>query len=250
MILTVMNEKGGTGKTTLAVHAAYYSAVRRREKTLLLDLDPQCQAAKSLGLRSFPPEILYAGELFPSLHDGESLRMRLLSGGRENLYLIPSRKDLGLVTPERFDPFRNNLQALNFPVVIVDTPPSPSWLTRAALEVTDAVLIPIALTYLAMDGSAELLHTIQNHFPRLRNRVFFLPTMYRHTRMATEILQRLQEHFGKQVLPYLPVSVRLDEAQSHGKTIWEYDPQSPIAEAFSRACQGLFRAVKGSLESS
>lgn len=242
MILTVMNEKGGTGKTTLAVHLAYFLAVRRKRRTLLVDLDPQAQASKSLGVRTPSTSTLLSHHLFQELVD---LEKRAQATGRFGLSLVPAEKTMAfLPPPAQEEIFARNIRSSGFQETVLDTPPSPSWMTRAALSLAQVVVIPVALTYLAMDGSAELLRTITGSFPHLRERVFFAPTFYRHTRMAGEILERMKGYFGQRVLPPVGISVRMDEAQSHGQTIWEYAPHSPIAEEFTQLCRVLIRLLE------
>jgi len=242
MIVVVMNEKGGTGKTTLAVHLAYFFAVHRRWKTLLLDLDPQAQAGKILGLREQDPFQLNSYDLFRKDVD---LSRSSLPEVRENLYLVPAHKEIAFLDPVKEGKvLKRNLSRSDFKAVIVDTPPSPSWMSDLALEVADAVMIPVALTYLAMDGSAELFKRILTRFPHLRDQTFFAPTFYRRTRMAEEILSRFGEYFRDHLLPPLGISVRMDEAQSHGKTIWEYDPDLPLAKDLLALCERFSRLVK------
>lgn len=242
MIVAFMNEKGGTGKTTLAVHVAYYLAIRRRWKTLLLDLDPQAQAGKILGLRGLRSPELIAYDLFRKNVD---LSHSAIPTGRPNLFVVPAHKEMAyLPAIDKSDMLRKNLTDSDFKAVVMDTPPSPSWMSSVALEVADAVVIPVALTYLAMDGSAELLQTLLNRHPHLKDQTFFAPTFYRRTRMAEEILSRMREYFGDRLLPPLGISVRMDEAQSHGKTIWEYDSGLPLAQDLSSLCEKLVKKLK------
>ncbi|MBI4830842.1 MAG: ParA family protein [Candidatus Lindowbacteria bacterium] len=136
--------------------------------------------------------------------------------------------------------------------LIFDSPPSLGLTTINIMLAAGEIIIPVALTYFALDGCSEIMETIgsvSESFGRPDLRVsMVVPTLYRNTRLANEIMQKLKEHFGnrlaKTVIRY---NVRIDEAQSHGLTIWEYDPHSAGAEMLRELSQEVLKdARKGS----
>lgn len=237
--IAFINEKGGTCKTTLAVNVAAWLALRGA-RVLLCDLDTQGHAGKSLGVdvRRLSPtvaDLLVDPRMFPN----QVIHPTSIRG----LDLIPGNKDLADV-PERIaadpDRARRLLHKLadlaGYDHVIFDGPPSMGLVTRNILLATEEVVIPVALTYLALDGAAEIEETVdrlrESHAADRLHVALVVPTLYRKTALADEILAKLRDHFGDRLSSsVLGYSVAIDEAQSHGRTIWEYAPQSRGAEA-------------------
>jgi chromosome partitioning protein len=237
--IAFINEKGGTCKTTLAVNVAAWLAMRGA-RVLLCDLDTQGHAGKSLGMdvRGLSPTIadmLVEPQVFPN----QVVRPTPVHG----LDLLPGNKDLADV-PVRVaaDPDRDRVLArklrdlAGYDHVIFDAPPSMGLVTRNILLATSEVVIPVALTYLALDGAAEIVETVdslrESHAASELNVALVVPTLYRKTALADQILAKLGEHFGDRLSSsVLGYSVAIDEAQSHGRTIWEHAPHSRGAEA-------------------
>lgn len=243
-----INEKGGTLKTTLAVHSAVYLAVFRQEKTLLIDMDPQGQSGKTLGLaaRMETPGIR---ELLLGEREGRDC---ISEGGRTRLGVIRAEKSLSEV-PEILagaaNPYyrlRNSLvQLRGWKNVVIDSPPSLGILTRNILAAADEVLLPVNLSFLSLDGAAEIVQTVESARTELENPKLkvrkVIPTLYRRTRLANAVLERLQNHFGDRCLQTrIGVSVQVDEAQSWGKTIWEYAPRSTASQVFLAVMEELY----------
>jgi chromosome partitioning protein len=136
--------------------------------------------------------------------------------------------------------------------VIFDAPPSMSLTTTNIFLATQEVVIPVALTYFALDGCAEILSTMKRMSEELGKTDLYVslvvPTLYRKTALADEILERLKKHFpdclSRTALGY---NVKIDEAQSHGRTIWEYAPASRGAEMLGGISRELF--AKGTAKS-
>jgi len=238
--IAFINEKGGTCKTTLAVNVAAWLAREKKKRVLLVDLDTQGHAGKSLGLdvRSLSPNVYHW------LSD-RSLPLRAVARGSaiERLTVIPAYKEMGgLPEAVATDPRRDWLlsdrldeeEAQAYDVVVFDAPPSMGLASRNILNAATEVVVPVALTYFALDGCAEIVQTVQqlaegraDGGPRVTRVV---PTLYRRTALADEILTKLKEYFPGQVSTPLGFNVKIDEAQSHGRTIWEYAPKSRGAE--------------------
>ncbi|HEX8440285.1 ParA family protein [Archangium sp.] len=235
--IAFINEKGGTCKTTLAVNTAAWLARDRGLKVLLVDLDTQGHAGKSLGLdvRTLPRNVFHL-LTDPSVRLEDVVRPSAIEG----LSVLPAYKEMAdfpLVVAnderrahrlaERLAP----AEAAGFDVIVFDAPPSMGITTRNILVAATEVVVPVGLTYFALDGCAEVADTVRQVAesegrPDLRI-TKVVPTLYRRTALATAILERLKSYFPESLAATpLGYNVKVDEAQSHGKTIWEYAPSS------------------------
>ncbi|WP_375761303.1 ParA family protein [Corallococcus exercitus] len=238
--IAFINEKGGTCKTTLAVNTAAWLALKQRRRVLLVDLDTQGHAGKSLGVdvRTLPRNV------FHLLTDAQvSLPSVVRPTGVSGLDVLPAYKEMAefpvvvAQDPRRAHRLADRMreaEGAGYDVVLFDAPPSMGLTTRNILVAASEVVVPVALTYLALDGCAELAETVRQVGEaegRTDLRVTkVVPTLYRKTALATAILERLRAYFPDALAATpLGYSVKVDEAQSHGKTIWEYAPQSPGA---------------------
>lgn len=248
--IAFVNEKGGTCKTTLCVSTGAWLARERKRRVLIADLDTQGHAGKALGLdvRGITPtvrEVL----LDPGLPLREAVRPTAISG----LEVLPANKALATfpievaTADDRADRLRQRLDALSadaWDVVLIDAPPSVSLVTENVLRAATELVIPVALTYLALDGCAEILDSLE----RLRGELgrgpvlkLVVPTLYRRTQLADEILAKLRSRFPRELArTVLGFSVKVDEAQSHGQTIFEYAPRSSGADALSSLAQEIW----------
>ncbi len=246
-----INEKGGTCKTTLAVNVAAYLASKKKKRVLLVDLDTQGHAAKSLGIdpRSAPRNVFHL-LTEPALTIDEVT----LPTSTERLWVVPSWKDMAEFPaiagndPARGGRLSNKLRPAleRYDFVIFDAPPSLGLTTTNILIAAEEVVVPVATTYLALDGCAEMASTVDEvrstHRHDALRITLVVPTLYRKTQLADEVIEKLREYFPKRTTEPLAMSVTIDEAQSHGKTIWEYAPWSrgatmlqTIAEAVDKA---------------
>lgn len=249
--IAFINEKGGTCKTTLAVNVAAYLAGKKNKRVLLVDLDTQGHAGKSLGI---DPRGL-AKNVFHLLTDPHlGLEAVTLPTPTPNLFLVPSWKDMAefpsaaATDPQRARRLEQRLQAARdrFDFIVFDAPPSLGLTTTNILVAADEVVVPVATTYLALDGCAEMVDTVNDvkaNFGHQALRItLVVPTLYRKTQLADEVVAKLREYFPRRTAEPFALSVTVDEAQSHGKTIWEYAPWSrgatmlqAIAEAVDKA---------------
>jgi chromosome partitioning protein len=169
-----------------------------------------------------------------------------------DLDMIPSNKSLALFPEEAQGPtgqeylfLRDSLaQVRDYDFVLFDAPPSFGTITLNILLAATEVVIPVPLTFLSLDGAAEITRTIEMvrtrfQHPGLRI-TMVIPTLARRTRMAAEIREKLREHFPKQLAETaLGYSVLVDEAQSHARTIFEYAPRSAAARWFAALAEEL-----------
>lgn len=239
--IAILNQKGGTGKTTTAVSLAAGLAERGHD-TLLVDSDAQGNVGVSLGV---------AGD--------RSLYHVLLEGADPLEAAVPVRKHLDVITsdatlaaaeialarqaPEhrsRVMTRRLNLMAVSrrYAAVVIDCGPSLNLLNQNALSYADEVIIPVTCDYLALVGVKQVLRTIKDVERHLGHTVrvgAVLPTFYDgRTRLAREVLETLQGHFKHKCLEPIRHNTRLAEAPSHRKTIFEYAPHSHGAADYNR----------------
>lgn len=233
--IAVALSKGGVGKTTTAVNLAAGLA-RSARRVLLLDIDTQGQAARSLGC----VPVLGLAELV----QGEASLEQALTTARLNLDLLPAGRSLaGLkrwITRQDIGGERALLDALaalegRYDYVILDTAPGWDALTVNALFYADVVLSPVSLEVMTLQGLMDFNHSlaaIQKYRPGLSLR-YVLPTFYdRRVRKSAEIYSQLNDHFGARVCAPIRYSVRLSEAPGYGQTIYEYAPTSTGAEDY------------------
>lgn len=237
--IAFLNEKGGTCKTTLAVNLAAWLAKEQGYKVLLCDMDTQGHAGKSLGLdvRGLRPTI------FDLLTDGRTaLSSVIRASAIPGLEVIPANKTLAefpekaVGSPDRAGRLAHRLRGLQgYDYLLFDCPPSMGLATLNVMLAADEIVVPVALTYFALDGCAEIVDTVrrvreERDHPALRISLV-VPTLYRKTALADEILERLRQRFPDELsATVMGYSVRIDEAQSHGETIWEYAPSSKGAQ--------------------
>lgn len=240
MITTINNRKGGVGKTTTAVNLAEGLA-RRGHPTLLIDLDSQASATLSLGIDKMSghpgtPELLF---------DGVTAQKAIQQTGRDRLRVMAGGDRLAdadlLLADElgREGKLKKRLKFVtsDYEYIIIDTPPSLGLLSVNALVAADNYLVPLSPTYLAMEGITHILDSVERVREGLEVDVPLLGILltmcdYR-TKATTEAIEQIREHFGKQVFnTEIRINTRLNEAQSFGEAIYEYDPKSTGAECY------------------
>ena len=262
--IAFVNEKGGSAKTTLVASLAAYYALRRGRRVLALDLDPQGQLGKVLGVdvhgaRRSAIDLVVSALLDPDSLDDAPPRasgddLPVTATRIPGLDLVVANKALALQAgwesgdDDPTDRLRRRLarspRARGYDFVLMDAPPSFSPLTLNVLRAADEVVIPVPLTYLALDGCAELqrtLRTVRARFGHRELRVsMVVPTFYRRTRLAHEVLERLKREFPKEICTtVLGYHVRIDEAQSRGLSIFEYAPKDRGAQALAAVAEEL-----------
>jgi chromosome partitioning protein len=242
-VIAVFNHKGGTGKTTTSVTVASGLATRGY-RTLLADTDAQGNVAVSLGLRH-PKRTLYhvlvmgsplAEAVIPARPNMDVLVSNETLAAAE-LYLA-GRQNRDRVLSTKLAPAK-----AAYDYIIVDCSPSLSLLNQNALVFSDAVLCPVACDYLSLVGVSQVVKTIKNVNRLLNHPVQLwgvLPTLFdKRARICNEALQTLQEHFGERCLPPIRSAIRVKEAPSQGKTLFEYDADSGVASDYARVVERL-----------
>jgi chromosome partitioning protein len=265
--IAFINEKGGSAKTTLVASVAAYLALRRGRRVLAIDMDPQGQLGKVLGVDQREPTRTAIDLLLDSVLGDPSLDRAAPSrtGGSHVLPTVRSRipgldvivanKSLGLYPgwsdEDESDPTRRLADTLEasaelgrYEFVLFDAPPSFGPLTLNVLRAANEVVVPVPLTYLALDGCAELVRTITTVRERYDHEslkiTMVVPTFYRRTKMAHEILEKLKQRFPKEIAhTVVGYHVKIDEAQSRGLSIFEYAPRDRGAEVMAELAEEL-----------
>jgi len=263
--IAFVNEKGGSAKTTLVANLGAHLALNRGRRVLAVDLDPQGQLGKILGVdvraqrRSAVDLLLDAVLADDPLYDAgaaadTAARFPRVTSRVPRLDVVVANKALALEPglSGDADAAASRLAAAltsepvtsSYDLVLLDAPPSFGPLTLAVLRAASEVVIPVPLTFLALDGCAELLrtlHTVRTRYGNGELRVtMVVPTFYRRTRLAHEILDRLKARFPKELAhTVLGFHVKVDEAQSRGLSICEYAPKDRAARAFSALAEEL-----------
>lgn len=241
-IISIVNQKGGVGKTTTAVNlAAYLSEMGKF--VLLVDMDPQGNATSGLGLNR---NELEAG-IYEALAGQKRIHDVILNTSHEGLRIVPATQDLAgaaieLVNEDRREfRLRDLLAEVNhaYDYIIIDCPPSLGLLTVNSLAAANELIIPVQAEYFALEGLGQLLQTVelikQYIHPDL-NILGAVVTMFdKRTRLSTEILNELYKYFPDNIFrSVIPRSVRLAEAPSFGKSILHYEPKGKSAKAYER----------------
>jgi len=241
--ISVMNYKGGTGKTSTAINLAYALSVQGK-KILLIDADPQASATHYLGINPM-------SSLYSLLIEGMPLQACIINA-RPNLDVLPANDHLfaaeiklASMTKKEFV-LKQRLQGLlDYDVVILDCAPSMNLLNQNALMFCSEVFLTVSMEYLALIGVKQLLKNIQ-----MLNKLFgntikitkVIPTFFdSRNKKSKEIMDSLMNVFPKLISNPIRVSIALSEAPSQKQTVFEFDPNSKGAKDYSNLAQEVLK---------
>ena len=248
---TLVNQKGGVGKTTTAINlAAYLSKLGQR--VLVIDLDPQANATSSLGVDKQSVQ----GSTYNALLNGDAPASFILYNERLNIALLPSSPSLAGAEVELVDELgrefrlKSALESLDgkYDYMLIDCPPSLGILTvNGLVAARDGVIVPVQCEYLALEGLGQLTQTIQRVqsllFPELRVRGVVLTMFDPRTNLSNDVVKEVNNHFPGQVFKsVVPRSIRLAEAPSYGLPISAYAPSSVGATAYEALAKELLKS--------
>ena len=245
-IWAIANQKGGVGKSTTGINLGAALA-RLGLRVLLVDSDPQSNATSGLGIRPDDRPTIYDLLLAPAPRPDAAI----LPTRQQGLSLIAATPALAGAevelagAPAREYRLQRALAGVTvrFDQILIDCPPSLGLLTINALCTADAVLVPVQCEYLALEGLGHLITTIdlvrRNLNTHLTVGAVLLTMFDGRTNLAQQVADEVREHFPETLQTIIPRSIRLGEAPSHGRTIFEYAPQSAGATAYQQAATEL-----------
>ena len=242
-VIAVANQKGGVGKTTTALNLSAALALRG-QRVLLVDLDPQANCTSGLGIEA--PD---GASMYPVLMGEATVHQQILPTGRENLSIVPSEMDLAGVeielarSDDHLTRLRTILQGLKpndlFEFCILDTPPSLGVLMTSALASADEILIPLQCEWFGLEGLAKIVHVIDQirgsgANPDLRLEGIVMTMYDGRTLLSRQVVDEVARFFPDQMYhTMIPRTIRIGEAPSHGKSIFEHDPNGLGAQAYA-----------------
>lgn len=256
--IAIANQKGGVGKTTTAINLSAALAMRQtnemsQERVLLVDIDPQAHATLGLGIDKNRLTVT----AYDALIDAEKTKAAILSDVFPNLDLLPS--NISLVgsevefvdLPQRESRLRLALNTIeqNYTFIIIDCPPALGILTLNGLVAANSVLIPVQCEYYSLEGLSRLLDTIKmlqgSLNPNLKIEGVLLTMFSTRLTLARQVLEEVKRFFqGRVFNSVIPRSVRLAEAPSFGKTIFQYDITSAGAQAYLALASEILSSVE------
>ena len=245
-IISLVNQKGGVGKTTTSINLSASLAVLGK-KVLLIDLDPQGNTTTGVGINK--------GEIERSMYDvliGEcNITEALIKTKYQNLYVLPATINLAGLEMEYNEKMHteanfNKSEQLkiklaeikdSFDFIIIDCPPSLGVITTNALTASNSVIIPVQCEFFALEGITQLLKTVmlaqKSLNPTLDIEGVLLTMLDSRTNLGFEVVEDIRKFFKEKVYnTIIPRLVRLTEAPSHGEPIVVYDPKSRGSEAY------------------
>jgi len=247
-ILCVANQKGGVGKTTTAVNLAVGLA-KAGGRTLLVDLDPQCNATSGLSCSPTERHALVTDQpLWESICETATPGLQVLPGSRSfrDVEVLSRDNHQTAATLGRHLASNTNV----FDWVLIDCPPSLGELTQAALAASTEVLMPIQCEYFAMEGLTQMIHVIRRVMQQQGGRLQFggiVLTMYDPTLELTyEVESEVRDFFGEIVFDtVIPRDVAVSEAPSHGLSVLDYAPRSRGTRAYVELCMEVMDHEQG-----
>lgn len=246
-IISVVNQKGGVGKTTTSINVAAALALLGK-RTLLVDMDSQGNATSGLG---FDPHTVHPS-IYDVLIETNSPEQAIIETGIHNLDLLPAHVDLAGASVELVNADQREFRLRHalgivedkYDFILIDCPPSLGVLTINGIVAGNEVLIPVQAEYYALEGLGQLLRTIelvQEYLhPQLQILGAVLTMFDRRNKLSQAVFEDMYKHFPNTVFrSIIPRTVRLAEAPSYGKPIALYDPTGNGAKSYAKLAREI-----------
>ena len=244
-IISVINQKGGVGKTTTVINLAA-GLSQHNKKILVIDLDPQGNATTGLGLSNMDNS---SDTIYSVLNGTKEIHQVIKKTQFENLDLITSNVDLSGLEVEIADDtnrafiLKRKLAAYlkdsrgSYDYILIDCPPSLSLLTVMALVCSGSLLVPLQTEFFALEGLTQLMKTIErikiSLNPELKIRGILLTMYDKRNKLSSQVEKEARDYFSDKVYStVIPRNVRLSEAPSHGMPVLIYDKSCPGSKAY------------------
>ena len=249
IVLSIINQKGGVGKSTTAINLAAALA-EKKNKVLVVDFDPQGNSTSGFGIEKEELE----ADIYDALLSDYPIEQLVTETVVPGAYVVPATIQLAgaeielvsqmareAVLKSLIDPLRED-----FDYIFIDCPPSLGLLTVNALVATDGLLIPIQCEYYALEGVTKLLESMKMVKARLnRNLTVFgvLMTMYdSRTTLSKQVVEEVQKYFGDVMFKtVIPRSVKVSEAPSHGLPVTLYAPTNKGSVAYKELAKEVMK---------
>ena len=235
-IISIINQKGGVGKTTTVINLAAGLA-QQKKNTLVIDLDPQGNATTGLGLSNLDNS---SETIYGALNGSKTIFEVIKKTKYENLDIITSNVDLSgleletagdseraFILKDKLASYLNDSR-LSYDYILIDCPPSLSLLTVMALVCSHSLVVPLQTEFFALEGLTQLIKTIErikvSLNPKLKIRGILLTMYDKRNKLSSQVEKEARDYFNDKVYAtVIPRNVRLSEAPSHGMPVLIYD---------------------------
>ena len=245
-VISLVNQKGGVGKTTTSINLAASLAILGK-RVLLIDFDPQGNATTGLGI----DKSIIENSIFEVMNEEVSVEQAIVKTDYSRLDIIPSLINLAklsMALDEKLkidQTFNKNLQLKKvlfkilerYDYIIIDCPPSLDVFSKNAMGASNSIIIPVQCEFYALEGITQILNTISiakktiNHDLSIEG--VLLTMLDSRTILGFEVVEDIRKYFKEKVYnTIIPRMVKLSEAPSHGKPIIDYDPKCRGTEAY------------------